>query len=228
MSESLKIPVALSNRHAHLSRADVEALFGEGHTLRPLKSLSQPGQFACQEMVEVVGPRGSIPGVRLLGPERRESQVELSITDGFVLGVPLPVRVSGDIDGTPGGFLIGPRGAVKLACGLLVAARHIHLEPDHAAATGLQNKQRVSVRVLGKRGLIFEETVVRISPDFRTEMHLDMDEGNAAAVRGGDMVEVIADICNLCTDSDCSIREDVFRTGVRPYCGFVDNNYRIR
>jgi len=227
MAPTHQIPVALSNRHCHLSRADIQTLFGPGHELRVQKPLSQPGQFAAEETVEVVGPKGSIPGVRVLGPARSESQVELSITDGFVLGAPLPVRVSGDVKGTPGGHLIGPRGAVRLDQGLIVAARHIHLEPAHAAATGLTDQQRVAVRVLGKRGLIFEGVVVRISDKFKTEMHLDTDEGNAAAVRPGDLVEVIADVCGLCPNDSCAIREDPTQPPSRPYCDFAQTGYRI-
>ncbi len=228
MAPTLQIPVALSNRHCHLSRADIDTLFGVGYELTPSKPLSQPGQYAAAETVEVVGPKGSIPGVRVLGPARGDSQVELSITDGFVLGSPLPVRVSGDVQSTPGGHLIGPRGAVRLAAGLIVAARHIHLEPPHANAAGLADQQRVAVRVLGKRGLIFEEVVVRISDKFKTEMHLDIDEGNAAAVRNGDLVEVIADVCGLCPQQNCSIREDATHSPTRPYCDFAQTRYQVR
>lgn len=228
MASTLQIPVALSNRHCHLSRADIETLFGLGHELHPQKPLSQPGQFAAEETVEVVGSRGSIPGVRVLGPARGDSQVELSITDGYVLGVPLPVRVSGDIQSTPGGHLIGPRGAVRLGQGLMVAARHIHLEPAHAAAAGLRDQQRVAVRAMGKRGLIFEEVVIRISDQFKTEMHLDTDEGNAAAVHHGDLVEVIADVCGLCPTESCAIREDPTQAPKRPYCDFAQTGYHIR
>lgn len=227
MASTQQIPVALSNRHCHLSRADIQTLFGPGYELRVQKPLSQPGQFAAEETVEVVGPKGSIPGVRVLGPARGDSQVELSITDGFVLGAPLPVRVSGDVQGTPGGHLIGPRGAVRLDQGLIVAARHIHLEPAHAAAAGLADQQRVAVRALGKRGLIFEGVVVRISDKFKTEMHLDTDEGNAAAVRPGDLVEVIADVCGLCPTESCAIREDPTQSPSRPYCDFAQTRYRI-
>ncbi len=228
MAHTLEIPVALSNRHCHLSRAHVQTLFGEGHELPPQKPLSQPGQFAAEETVEVVGPRGSIPGVRVLGPPRGASQVELSLTDGYVLGVALPVRVSGDVDGTPGGHIIGPKGAVKLQQGLIVAARHIHLEPAHAAAAALVDGQRVAVRAVGKRGLIFQEVVVRISDKFKTEMHLDTDEGNAAAVRTGDLVEVVGDICTLCPEPSCSIRDDRVTSASRPYCDFSQRRYRVR
>jgi putative phosphotransacetylase len=227
MASTLRIPVALSNRHCHLSRADIETLFGAGYELRARKPLSQPGQFAAEETVEVVGPRGSIPGVRVLGPARGDSQVELSVTDGFVLGVPLPVRVSGDVQGTPGGHLIGPRGAVRLERGLIVAARHIHLEPAHAAEAGLADQQRVAVRAVGKRGLIFEEVVLRVSDNFITEMHLDTDEGNAAAVRDGDLVEVLPDLCTLCPTESCAIREDQTQPPSRPYCDFAQTRYRV-
>ncbi len=228
MESTLKIPVALSNRHCHLRQADIETLFGPGHELSSMKPLSQPGQFAAAETVEVVGPKGSIPGVRVLGPARGDSQVELSVTDGFVLGVALPVRVSGDVESTPGGHLIGPRGAVRLDQGLIVAARHIHLEPAHAAAAELQDQQRVAVRALGKRGLIFEEVAIRISDKFKTEMHLDTDEGNAAYVRPGDVVEIIADVCGLCPSESCAIRDDPTQKPSRPYCDFAQTRYQIR
>ncbi len=228
MSKILKIPVALSNRHVHLSREHVQELFGAGHALCQQKPLSQPGQFACRETVEIVGPKGSIPGVRVLGPERPQSQVELSITDGFVLGLPVPVRVSGDLQGSPGGHLIGPRGAVRLEEGFIVAARHIHLEPGHAVEGGLQDKQKVAVRVLGRRGLVFDEVVVRVSDKFRTELHLDVDEGNAAAVRNGDEVEVVAQVCALCPNEACEQRPDVAAGQLRPYCDHAVDRYRIR
>jgi putative phosphotransacetylase len=207
----------------------VEALFGPGYRLRELRPLSQPGQFACPDTVEVVGPRGSIPGVRVLGPERPESQVELSITDGFVLGISVPVRVSGDVEGTPGGHLIGPRGAVRLDQGIIVAARHIHMHPRDADATGLQDRQVVAARVLGRRGLVFDEVVLRVSDQFQTELHLDLDEGNAAAIRVGDRVEVLANVCELCpSGQSCVIRDDAVQTSVRPYCDFVAQSVRVK
>lgn len=228
MEPRIQIPVALSARHVHLSREHVEALFGRGHRLCALKELSQPGQFACQETVNVVGPKGEIPSVRVLGPERPESQVELSITDGFVLGIQLPVRPSGKIKGTPGGFLIGPKGAVKLDEGFICAARHIHMHPEDARLAGVADGHVVSVRVVGRRGVIFDEVVVRVSPGFRTEAHLDLDEGNAGAARDGDLVEVVANVCELCPDESCPIRPDATQAGARPYCDFVETNYRVR
>jgi putative phosphotransacetylase len=228
MAQPLTIPVALSNRHVHLSREHVEALFGKDHALCAQKPLSQPGQFACQETVELVGPKGAMPGVRVLGPERPSSQVELSITDGFVLGLSVPVRVSGDIAGTPGGHLMGPKGAVRLSEGFIVAARHIHLEPGHAAQAGLVDGQKVAVRVLGRRGLVYEEVVVRVSDKFRTELHLDIDEGNAGAVKNGDLVEVVTGVCELCPAQACDLRQDVSQGVARPFCDFASSSLRIR
>lgn len=227
MAEPLTIPVALSNRHVHLAREHVEALFGKEHQLCAMRSLSQPGQFACQETVELVGPKGSIPGVRVLGPERPQSQVEFSITDGFVLGIPATVRVSGDIAGTPGGHLMGPRGAVRLGEGFIVAARHIHLEPGHAAQSGLRDKQKVAVRVLGRRSLVYDEVAVRVSDRFTTELHLDIDEGNAAAVQSGDLVEVVPGICDLCPAVGCAIREDLDVGAGGPHCDYAVTSLRV-
>ena len=221
MSQSLRIPVALSARHVHLSREHVEALFGKGHELTPLKDLSQPGQFACRETVEVVGPKGSLRQVRVLGPERPESQAELSVTDGFVIGINLPVRLSGHIEGTPGGYLIGPKGAVELDKGFIVAARHIHMHPADAEMAGLSDGRKVCARVVGVRSVLFDEVILRVSPKFRTEMHLDLDEGNAAGVRDGDLVEVLDSVCGLCDRLSCPMRQEVSATGARPYCDFV-------
>ena len=223
-----RIPVALSARHVHLSREHVEALFGKGHELTPLRDLSQPGQFACVETVEVVGPKGSLKNVRVLGPERKASQAELSMTDGFVIGVNLPVRLSGNLEGTPGGFLIGPKGAVKLDRGFICAARHIHLHTTDAEMTGLRDRQKVCARVVGVRGILFDEVIVRVSPNYRTEMHLDFDEGNAAGVRDGDLVEVVPGICDLCAVEGCAIRPEVEATGQMPYCEFTRAGLRIR
>jgi putative phosphotransacetylase len=228
MAQRIQIPVALSNRHVHLSREHVEALFGSGHRLRPAFALSQPGQFACHETVEVVGPKGSLRGVRVLGPERPQSQAELSITDGFVLGINLPVRPSGQIAGTPGGHLIGPKGAVKLDKGFICAARHIHLHPNDARMANLKDGQEVCVRVVGRRGVIYEQVVVRVSPDYRTEMHLDLDEGNAGGVKNGDRVEVLGSICDLCGQLSCPIRSDVRESHSVPFCDFAASNYTVR
>ncbi|MCD6497571.1 MAG: phosphate propanoyltransferase [Deltaproteobacteria bacterium] len=228
MEQPFRIPVALSARHVHLSQEHVEALFGAGHRLTPWRDLSQPGQFACTETVEVVGPKGSLRGVRVLGPARDATQAELSITDGFVIGVNLPVRLSGNTVGTPGGFLIGPKGAVQIDEGFICAARHIHLHSKDADVTGLQHGQRVLARAVSGRKVMFEDVIVRVSPDFRTEMHVDLDEGNAAGVRDGDLVDVVEAICGLCANEACPIREDVTVTGQRPYCDFTQSGVQFR
>lgn len=224
MAERIEIPVALSNRHVHLSRGGVDALFGKDHRLTPLFDLSQPGQYACKECVKIVGPKSFIDRVRVLGPERTESQAELSITDGFVLGVSLPVRTSGDIEGTPGGFLMGPKGAVKLEKGMICAARHIHFSPEDAARAEIENRQSVCVRSVGVRRIVFEEVVARVSPDYKTEMHLDLDEGNASGLKNGDLVEVMHALCDLCTSLNCPLSGDIRSTGMRPYCDFSETH----
>ncbi len=224
MPERIEIPVALSNRHVHLSRSAVDSLFGRDHRLTPMFDLSQPGQYACKECVKIVGPKGFLDRVRVLAPERPESQAELSITDGFVLGISLPVRPSGDLEGTPGGFLMGPKGAVKLEKGLICAARHIHFNPADAERAGIENGQSVCVRSIGVRRVVFEEVVARVSPDFKTEMHLDLDEGNASGLKNGDLVEVMSDLCNLCAKLNCPLSKDIRETGMRPYCDFSETH----
>jgi len=169
--QNLTIPVALSARHVHLSQEHVEALFGPGYQLRKLSDLSQPGQYACHETVEVLGPKRSVSKVRVLGPARSATQVELSTTDGVVLGIRLPIRDSGDTKGTPGAHLIGPRGAVKLQEGCIVASRHIHTTPEDAARLGVVDNQKVWVQFVGPRGLVFSDVLVRVSPSFKTELH---------------------------------------------------------
>lgn len=189
----MKLPIALSNRHIHLSASDIETLFGQGHTLTHFKDLSQPGQFACDEKVDVVGPKGTIKGVRVLGPARPESQLEISLADGFVLGVKAPIRDSGQVDGTPGVKLVGPKGEVELEKGVIVAARHIHMHTEDAERFNVADNQRVKIRTSGERAVVFENVLVRVSPKFALEMHVDVEEGNAAGVKNGDMVDLIAE-----------------------------------
>lgn len=189
----MKLPIALSNRHIHLSASDIETLFGQGHTLTHFKDLSQPGQFACDEKVDVVGPKGTIKGVRVLGPARPESQLEISLADGFVLGVKAPIRDSGQVDGTPGVKLVGPKGEVEIEKGVIVAARHIHMHTEDAEKFNVADNQRVKIRTSGERAVVFENVLVRVSPKFALEMHVDVEEGNAAGVKNGDMVELIAE-----------------------------------
>lgn len=183
------IPVAISARHAHLSQETIDRLFGPGYRLRVRAPLSQPGQFAAEEVVTLIGPAGRIEGVRLLGPPRREDQVEISRTDEFTLGVDAPVRLSGDLANTPGITIEGPAGRVTLPRGLICSRRHIHMSPQDAERLGVRDHDVVEVSVDSEgRDLIFGDVVVRVSPDFRLEMHVDTDEGNAAGLRARDTV----------------------------------------
>jgi acetate kinase len=175
------IPVAVSARHIHLTDDAVEVLFGKGHTLTPSKPLSQPGQFACEEELTVVGTKRSIKGVRVLGPTRSKCQVEISRTDEFYLGVDAPVRNSGDVENSPGVTLIGPAGQLTLSEGLICARRHIHMAPADAAAFGVKNGDVVSVALDTEgRDLVFGDVLIRVSPQYKLEMHIDTDEANAA------------------------------------------------
>jgi putative phosphotransacetylase len=185
------VPVAASNRHIHLSAEDVERLFGKGYTLQVQKPLSQPGQYACKEVVTLVGAKGKLEKVRVLGPVRSKTQIEISVTDSFKLGVKAPVRMSGDVDGTPGVQIVGPAGTVDAPQGVIVAARHLHLSQEQAELFGLQNGQEVSLHAEGGRGMLFEHVVVRCGKGHDMEVHLDTDEANAAAMQCGTMMEVI-------------------------------------
>lgn len=189
----MKLPIALSNKHVHLSQEDINVLFGQGYELKKLKDLAQPGQYACEEKIDVVGPKGTLKGVRVLGPARPSSQVEISLADGFVLGVKAPIRDSGDIEGTPGAKLVGPSGEVEMKDGIIVAARHIHMHTSDAEKFGVKDKQRVKVRTFGERALVFENVLVRAHESFALEMHVDIEEGNGAGVKNGEMVELIAE-----------------------------------
>lgn len=180
------IPIAISARHVHLTQEHVEALFGKGHELTPIKDLSQPGQYASEERVTLIGPKSSISGVRVLGPPRSRTQVEISRTDEFALGVDAPIRGSGDIDNTPGITLEGPAGRVELTEGVICALRHIHMHPDDADHFGVVDHDIVEVAVEGTgRDLIFGDVLIRVHPEFRLEMHIDTDEGNAAELSQG-------------------------------------------
>ena len=175
------IPIAVSARHIHLSRDAVAVLFGEGHELTPYKPLSQPGQFACEEKLTIVGPKASIEGVRVLGPARGKNQVEISRTDEFTLGIDAPVRGSGKTEGSAPCKLIGPAGELLLEEGVICAWRHIHMRPEDAEAYGVQHGDIVEVAVDSPgRDLIFGDVLVRVSPKYALEMHIDTDEANAA------------------------------------------------
>lgn len=191
---NFKVTVGLSNKHVHLSKEHIDILFGEGHELTPMKDLSQPGQFACEEKVDLVGPKRTITGVRILGPARKESQVEISFADGFTLGLKdVPVRDSGKLDGTPGIKLVGPKGEVELDKGVIAAARHIHMHTSDAEKYGLKDKDTVKVKVGGPRGLTFDNVLIRVHDTYALDMHLDVEEGNAAGLSNCDEVEVITD-----------------------------------
>lgn len=190
-AQSLAIPVGVSNRHIHLSPSHVEALFGKNYVLTPLRELSQKGQFAAKETVTLIGPKGSIPNVRILGPSRGATQVEISRTDGFALGVHTPVRLSGDIEGTPGITIVGERGTVELQQGLIVAKNHVHMSPDDAARYEVANGDSLIVRTTGERPIWFADVVVRVSPTFSLDLHIDTDEANAASLKTGDNVLVV-------------------------------------
>jgi len=176
--------VGLSNKHVHLSKEHINILFGEGHELTPMKDLSQPGQYACEEKVDLVGPKRTIKGVRILGPARKETQVEVSFSDGFTLGLEeVPVRDSGKTEGTPGLKLVGPKGEVELDKGVIAAARHLHMHTSDAEKYGLKDKDTVSVKVNGPRGLTFNNVLVRVNPEYALDMH----------VENGDEIEVMID-----------------------------------
>lgn len=185
------VPIGISNRHVHLAQNDLEELFGKGYVLTPQKELSQPGQFAAAETVSLQGPKGTIERVRVLGPVRKESQVEVSVTDCYKLGVPPLVRDSGLLEGTDGIRLIGPQGQVGLPRGVMVAGRHIHMTPEIAEQWGLKDGQRVTVEIPGLRAVRFESSLIRVSPHYQLEFHLDTDEGNAALITADSMGRIV-------------------------------------
>lgn len=186
------VPVGVSNRHIHLTKADLAVLFGEGYELTPLKDLSQPGQFACKETLTLVGPSlRPIENVRVLGPLRGKSQVEISATDSYVLKVKPPVRESGNVAGSAGVTIVGPKGVVQLKEGCIIANRHIHMSPSDAASFRVKDGDTVTVDVEGKRRTRWYDVQVRVSPDFRLEMHVDTDDANAAGIGNGFKVKVV-------------------------------------
>lgn len=187
-----EVPVGVSNRHIHLSVADLETLFGKGYELTPIKDLSQPGQFACKETLTIVGPSlRPIENVRVLGPVRKNSQVEISRTDSFTLKVKPPVRESGDISGSAPITIIGPKGVVTLKEGCIIANRHIHMSIDEGKQFGLSDGEYVDVEVNGERRTKFYDVQVRVHKDFRLEMHIDTDDANAAGIGNGAKVKIV-------------------------------------
>jgi len=179
-----KVLVETSARHLHISREALDILFGEGYELTVKKELSQPGQYAANERVRVVGPKGEFPAMSILGPVRPATQVEISLSDARTLGVAAPVRESGDIAGSAGCTLVGPKGSVEISEGVIVAKRHIHLRPCDAEEFGVTNGEIVSVKIDAGRPLVFGDVVVRVSEKFMPAMHIDTDESNAAGAAG--------------------------------------------
>lgn len=186
------LPIARSDIHVHLTQEDLDALFGKNYVLTYVRELTIPGNYACAETVEVVGPKGSIKGAVIVAPVRTYTQVEVSFTDAARLGLDPPLRESGDLEGSAGCILIGAEGRrIQLTKGVIAALRHIHMHPDDAKEFGVSNGQRVKIRVPGDRALVFENVIVRVSEEYRLEMHIDMDEGRAANVVDFQLVELI-------------------------------------
>lgn len=182
--EKLKVLVETSSRHVHVTKEDLETLFGAGAVLHNKRDLSQPGQFLTEEKVDIVGPKRTIANVSILGPERPATQVEVSLTDARTLGISAPIRESGDVAGSAPVKLVGPAGEVELKEGAIAAKRHIHMTPEDAAKYGFEDKEIVTVTIEGERAMIFDEVVLRVSEKFATAMHVDTDESNAAALSG--------------------------------------------
>ena len=189
IARRLFVELEASGRHVHVTEQQAEILFGHG--LTPERPLSQPGQYLARERVTVRGPKGSFEHVAVLGPERKEAQVELSLTDARVLGIKAPVRLSGDTAGTPGAELIGPRGRVTLSGGVIAAKRHVHLTPEAAKTFGVADGQNVKLRALTARPVIFEDVAIRVSPQFAPYAHLDYDEANACGFQKGDFGRIL-------------------------------------
>ena len=184
------VELEASGRHAHVTEEQAMTLFG--HKLTPKRELSQPGQFLSNERVTVIGPKGEFKNVAVLGPERPEAQVEISLTDGRVLGIDPPIRPSGKVEGTPGAILVGPCGQVEIKQGVLAAQRHIHMSPEDAKTMGVEDKQMVRLQTYTNRPVVFEELLVRVHPGFQTRVHLDYDEANACGFKAGDLGRILS------------------------------------
>lgn len=184
------VQVGVSNRHVHLSRADMDVLFGAGSELKPFKSVKQPGQYAAEETVTLRGPKGELQRVRVLGPLRKETQVEISVSDGFALGLSAPVRLSGHLEGTPGLEITGPCGTIRIERGVIVALRHIHMLPETAQKLGLKDGEVVDVEVSGERGGVMGNVLIRAVPNSAYEMHIDVEEANAFGLKNNQYVRI--------------------------------------
>ena len=185
------IPVGVSGRHLHLSREHLDALFGPGYELTKKKDLSQPGQFAAEETVDIMTTKGAFTRVRILGPVRKETQIEMALTDSVKLGITPPLRDSGNLAGSPGVVLVGPNGTITLDQGAIIALRHIHMTPAQAEEFGVQDKDVVQVECPGDRAMIMGQVLVRVSDQFALEFHVDTDEGNAAGLKSGEKVRIV-------------------------------------
>ncbi len=185
----LFVPLEASGRHVHVTAQQAQTLFGHG--LTPERPLSQPGQYLAKERLTVVGPKGKFENVAVLGPERKEAQVEVSLTDARTLGLAAPIRPSGDVSGSPGCTLVGEKGTVELSRGVIAAQRHIHMTPEDARQFHVNDKQVVSLKTFTDRPVVFEDVLVRVSPDFATFVHLDYDEANACGFRKGDLGRIL-------------------------------------
>jgi len=188
--DRLFVPIEASGRHVHVTGEQAQTLFGHG--LTPKRELSQPGQYLANERVTVVGPKGEFQNVAVLGPERKEGQVEISLTDGRFLGITPPVRPSGQVEASPGITLQGPCGRVELKQGVIAALRHIHVHPEDAPRLGVQDKQLVRLKTYTARPVVFEEVLVRVHPEFKTSVHLDIDEANACGFANGDLGRILS------------------------------------
>lgn len=187
--DRLFVPIEASGRHVHVTKAQAHALFG--HSLTPERPLSQPGQFLAKERVTIIGPKGEFHNVAVLGPERKEAQIEISLTDGRALGLAPPIHLSGQTANTPGAILSGPQGQIRVDQGVMAARRHIHLSPEEGQRFAVKDKQVVRLRAMTQRPVIFEDVVVRIHPDFRAAVHLDYDEANACGLQNGDLGRIL-------------------------------------
>ncbi len=186
---ALFVELEASGRHVHVTAEQARQLFGHG--LTPKRPLSQPGQYLANERLTVIGPKGVFENVAVLGPERQEAQVEISLTDGRALGITPPIRLSGDVQNTPGAVLQGPKGRISLERGVICAQRHIHMTPQDAEKMGVTDKQTVKLRVFTQRPLVFDRVQIRVSPDFATYVHLDYDEANACGFQPGDLGRIL-------------------------------------
>lgn len=191
LKDKMMVEVEASGRHVHLCREDVEKLFGKGYQLTQVRELSQPGQYVCQERVSLTGPKGTLHHVVVLGPERKETQAEISKTDALVLGVQPPVRLSGDIEGTPGIVISNGERQVTKEKGVIVAKRHMHITPEDAKRLNVKDHEALKIKVYGSRPVIFEDTVARVSDKFATYVHIDYDEANACGFEKGTVCRIV-------------------------------------